>query len=136
MCRPLCCLSAALKHHTSKLGSFEDLTTIATLGFRGEALSSLCGVADLSITTATADTAPVGTSLAFARSGECSVAGRVARSVGTTVVVRELFANLPVRRKEFRTHSKRELAKAIELLQAYALVRPQCRFEVKNVVKR
>ncbi|ORY78094.1 hypothetical protein BCR35DRAFT_305273 [Leucosporidium creatinivorum] len=125
----------ALKHHTSKLTSFADLDSVATLGFRGEALSSLCGTATLSIITATAETVPAGTNLSFAHSGECIVGGKAARSKGTTVVVKELFKALPVRRKELIKNAKREFGKAVDLVQSYALIKTGCRFEVKNVVK-
>lgn len=125
----------ALKHHTSKLTSFADLDSVATLGFRGEALSSLCGTATLSIITATAETAPAGTTLSFAHSGECIVGGKAARSRGTTVTVKELFKTLPVRRKELIKNAKREFGKAVDLVQSYALIKTGCRFEVKNVVK-
>lgn len=125
----------ALKHHTSKLTTFSDLTSVETLGFRGEALSSLCGTATLSIQTATASTAPAGTSLTFESSGTCVVGGKVARSKGTTVVVKELFRALPVRRKDLIKNAKREFGKAVELVQSYALIRTGCRIEVKNSVK-
>ncbi|GAA6010657.1 hypothetical protein JCM11491_003013 [Sporobolomyces phaffii] len=125
----------ALKHHTSKLSSFEDLTSVSTLGFRGEALSSLCGTATLSLVTSTASTAPVGTSLTFTRSGECVVGGKAARSKGTTIQVDKLFESVPVRRKDLIKNTKREFAKALELLQAYALVSTGVRFEVKNTTK-
>lgn len=126
---------AALKHHTSKLTTFDDLDSVATLGFRGEALSSLCGTALLSVVTATAETAPMGTSLTFEPSGVCVVGGKMARPKGTTVIVKELFKTLPVRRKELIKHAKREFGKAVDLVQSYALVKTGCRFEVKNVVK-
>ncbi|GAA5824001.1 hypothetical protein JCM5353_007053 [Sporobolomyces roseus] len=125
----------ALKHHTSKLASFADLAQVSTLGFRGEALSSLCGTAHLSLVTSTASTAPAGTSLTFARNGECIVGGKVARSKGTTIKVEKLFESLPVRRKELIKNTKREFAKALELLQAYALISTGVRFEVKNTTK-
>ena len=128
-------LSPALKHHTSKLSTYADLDLVSTIGFRGEALSSLCGTASLSIVTATADTAPAATSLSFAPSGECIVGGKVARSKGTTVSVKELFKALPVRRKDLVKNSKREFGKAVELVQGYALVKTGCRIEVKNIVK-
>ncbi|KAM0786712.1 hypothetical protein ACM66B_002154 [Microbotryomycetes sp. NB124-2] len=127
--------SIALKHHTSKLSSFDDLTSVATLGFRGEALSSLCAVAELGITTATAQTAPVGAVLSFDSSGTCTPQGRVARTAGTTATVKDLFKSMPVRRKELQKNVKREFAKALELVQAYALFRFGVRFEVKNIVK-
>lgn len=62
---------SALKHHTSKLSKFEDLTSVASFGFRGEALSSLCALSDsLEITTATKELAPQATLLKFKQSGE------------------------------------------------------------------
>ncbi|GAA5905773.1 hypothetical protein JCM8208_000892 [Rhodotorula glutinis] len=125
----------ALKHHTSKLASFADLAAVATLGFRGEALSSLCGVATLSMVTSTASTAPMGTSLAFAPSGACTPLKKVARERGTTVKVERLFDRLPVRRKELVKNAQRELAKALGLIQAYALVNVGARFEARNVTK-
>ncbi|GAA6017569.1 hypothetical protein JCM8202_000336 [Rhodotorula sphaerocarpa] len=125
----------ALKHHTSKLVSFDDLASVSTLGFRGEALSSLCGVAKLSMTTSTSPTLPLGTALTFTHAGECVVGGRVSRARGTTVKVERLFEQLPVRRKELVKNAKREMAKAIELVQAYALVKTGVRFEVRNIVK-
>ncbi|KAM0750910.1 DNA mismatch repair protein MutL [Meredithblackwellia eburnea MCA 4105] len=125
----------ARKHHTSKLTSYADLDQVSTLGFRGEALSSLCGTAELSIVTATATTAPAATSLTFATSGECIVGGKVARTKGTTVTVKELFKHLPVRRKDLIKNAKREFGKAVDLLQAYAIVMTGCRIEVKNSTK-
>ncbi|KAJ2721673.1 ATP-binding mismatch repair protein, partial [Coemansia sp. Benny D115] len=53
------------KHWTSKIRSFEDLEDISTFGFRGEALSSLCAMSKVSITTATKDTAPLGVLLEY-----------------------------------------------------------------------
>ncbi|GAA5881569.1 hypothetical protein JCM3774_005352 [Rhodotorula dairenensis] len=125
----------ALKHHTSKLTSFDDLATVSTLGFRGEALSSLCGVATLSMTTSTSPTLPLGTALAFTPAGDCIVGGKVPRSRGTTVKVERLFEQLPVRRKELDKNAKREMGKAVEMVQAYALIKTGVRFEVRNLVK-
>ncbi|PVG03723.1 DNA mismatch repair protein MutL [Serendipita vermifera] len=115
--------SVALKHHTSKLSSFEDLTTVETFGFRGEALASLCALCEsVVITTATASDAPMGTILQLDRTGRViNKEGRVARQKGTTVAITNLFAPLPVRRKEFERHAKREYGKALSLLTAYAL---------------
>lgn len=128
--------SLALKHHTSKITTFSDLETVSTLGFRGEALSSLCGTATLSMTTSTALTAPMGTLLTFARSGECSVGGRTARAKGTTATIRELFGGLPVRRKELEKHKIREFGKALGMIQSYAMIKTGCRITVSNIVGR
>ncbi|EIW78023.1 DNA mismatch repair protein MutL [Coniophora puteana RWD-64-598 SS2] len=116
--------SIALKHHTSKLASFEDLSTVLTFGFRGEALSSLCALSDgVTVTTATSSEAPMGSVLEMDRAGEIKNRnGKVARQRGTTVSVTGLFKPLPVRRKELERNIKREFGKALNLLNAYALV--------------
>lgn len=128
-----------MKHHTSKLATFEDLTEVETFGFRGEALFSLCALSErVTITTATAGEAPKGTILEFDRTGRLiSKSSKVARQVsvilfckgvltrvkkGTTVCVEGIFSPLPVRHKEFKKNAKRELAKCLNLLNAYALV--------------
>ncbi|KAI0692134.1 hypothetical protein C8T65DRAFT_745273 [Cerioporus squamosus] len=125
--------SVALKHHTSKLSSFTDLESVATFGFRGEALSSLCALAEsVSVTTATVAEAPVGTVIEFERTGKAkSKKGKAARQRGTTVTVSGLFKPLPVRRKELERNAKREFGKALTLLHAYALV--PCAKENKGV---
>lgn len=62
----------ARKHHTSKLDTFEDLTTVDTFGFRGEALSSLCEMATVQMSTATQDEEPVGYIVEFDKNGNPS----------------------------------------------------------------
>ncbi|EST07880.1 DNA mismatch repair protein, C-terminal [Kalmanozyma brasiliensis GHG001] len=125
--------SVALKHYTSKLSSFSDLALVRTFGFRGEALSSLCALAKVTIHTATSEQAPMGTILHFARSGKVeSDTGRAARQRGTTITIEGLFKTLPVRRKEFEKNLKREYTKAQNLLQAYALVTKGVRWTTTN----
>ncbi|KAL1721544.1 DNA mismatch repair protein MutL [Schizophyllum commune] len=110
----------ALKHHTSKLAAFEDLTTVRTFGFRGEALSSLCALCDgFTITTATSG--PLGEMIEMDRNGKIKKRSKVARQRGTTVQLSNIFTPLPVRRKEFERNAKREFGKALHLLNAYAL---------------
>ncbi|KAG5635395.1 hypothetical protein H0H81_011417 [Sphagnurus paluster] len=112
--------SLALKHYTSKLSSFLDLSTVRTFGFRGEALSSLCALSEsLNVTTTTEP--PMGVILEMAASGKVVKRTKVARQRGTTVAITNLFAPLPVRRKEFERNAKREFGKALGLLNAYAL---------------
>ncbi|KAG1729455.1 hypothetical protein EDB19DRAFT_1938571 [Suillus lakei] len=125
--------SVALKHHTSKLAAFEDLSTVLTFGFRGEALSSLCALSDgVTLTTATVNEAPMGTILEMDRNGRLKNSNsKVARQRGTTVAVSSLFKPLPVRRKELERNAKREFGKALNLLYAYALV--PCATEIRGV---
>ncbi|KAJ9477995.1 DNA mismatch repair protein PMS1 [Pseudozyma hubeiensis] len=125
--------SVALKHYTSKLSSFSDLSLVRTFGFRGEALSSLCALAKVTIHTATSDQAPVGTVLLLGKSGKVeSDTGRAARQRGTTITIEGLFKTLPVRRKEFEKNLKREYTKAQNLLQAYALITKGVRWTTTN----
>lgn len=128
--------SVALKHYTSKLTSFSDLALVRTFGFRGEALSSLCALAEVSIHTATQNDAPVGTILQLERSGKVADSSkRAARQRGTTITITGLFKSLPVRRKEFEKNLKREYNKAQNLLQAYALITKGVRWSTTNIPK-
>ncbi|KAI4341690.1 hypothetical protein MLD38_026383 [Melastoma candidum] len=83
-----------LKHHTSKLTDFADLQSLTTFGFRGEALSSLCALGELTVETRTKKEA-VASHLTFDHSGLLVSQESSARQVGTTVAMRKLFANLP-----------------------------------------
>ncbi|KAK1278172.1 DNA mismatch repair protein PMS1 [Acorus gramineus] len=121
----------ALKHHTSKIMDFPDLQSLTTFGFRGEALSSLCALGDLTIETRTENEA-VGTHLKYDHSGLVTSERKVARQIGTTVTVEKLFSPLPVRSKEFSRNIRREYGKLISLLNAYALIAKGVRFICTN----
>jgi len=105
----------ALKHHTSKLADFVDLQSLATFGFRGEALSSLCALGNLTVETRTKKES-VATHLTFDHSGLVVAEKKTARQVGTTVTVSKLFSNLPVRSKEFSRNIRKEYGKLVSLL--------------------
>lgn len=122
----------ALKHHTSKLSTFDDLASIRTFGFRGEALSSLCALSKLHIITARPSDVPKGTRLDFEQSGQLKSTSVVAAKQGTTVVVETLFHNLPVRRKELEKTVKRQYSKVLELLHAYACISTGTKITVSN----
>lgn len=126
-------LLTGLKHYTSKLRSYEDLDSLNTFGFRGEALSSLCALAQVHIVTARRDEAPKGTKLEFDISGRLKSRSVTACQKGTNVVIENLFYNLPVRRRELEKNIKREYSRVISLLHAYACVSTNVRFVVSNL---
>jgi DNA mismatch repair protein PMS2 len=120
----------ALKHHTSKLSTYSDLTTLQTFGFRGEALSSLCALSHFSVITCLAQDAPKGTKLEFEVSGKLKGTSVVAAQKGTTVSVENLFNNLPVRRRELERNIKREWNRVVGVLGQYACIQTGVKFSV------
>ncbi|XP_069342676.1 mismatch repair endonuclease PMS2 isoform X5 [Eulemur rufifrons] len=110
-----------LKHHTSKIQEFADLTQVETFGFRGEALSSLCALSDVSISTCHTS-AKVGTRLVFDHNGKIIQKTPYPRPKGTTVSVQQLFYTLPVRHKEFQRNIKKEYARMVQVLHAYCII--------------
>ncbi|CAG9467890.1 unnamed protein product [Pedinophyceae sp. YPF-701] len=119
------------KYHTSKLENFDQLDDVGSFGFRGEALSSLCALGDIHVVTCTKDDA-AGVKAVYDREGELVSQEPCARAVGTTVAVKELFSGMPVRRKELLRTIKREYAKLLTVLQAYALIATDVRMLCTN----
>ena len=123
-------LALALRRHaTSKIASLTDLEAVATMGFRGEALAAICSVAEVQLTSRTAQSAHA--HRLDARSGELQAA---ARATGTTVEVRELFFSTPARRKFLKTDAT-ELAHCIEAVRRHALARPDVDFSAWHHAK-
>src|SRR3954467_427694 len=114
------------RHATSKIASFDDLERVATLGFRGEALASIASVARVEMTTAEQ---PGEGHRVVIEGGRVRVAEPFARPRGTTIDVRSLFFNVPARRK-FLKAPQTELRRCVEVVQGYALARPDVRFQV------
>src|SRR5215203_3581071 len=108
---------AVCRHATSKLSSFEDLDSLTTLGFRGEALPSIGAVSTLTIRSRTADTTHA--SLLRVTFGD----------VGTAVTARDLFGNVPARRKFLRQPST-ETSYVQRAVSAYAAMYPAVAFEL------
>jgi DNA mismatch repair protein MutL len=118
-------LPLALKRHaTSKIGSLADLESVATMGFRGEALAAIASVSELHLLSRTAGQASA--YLLDAVTGELRPA---ARATGTTVEVKELFFSTPARRKFLKTDAT-ELAHCVEAVRRHALARPDVAFAI------
>ncbi|ODH47060.1 hypothetical protein GX48_06824 [Paracoccidioides brasiliensis] len=128
--------TVALKHYTSKLSKLDDLSSLQSFGFRGEALSSLCALSNFHIVTAQAHQAPKASKLEFEISGKLKDTQVVAGQRGTTASVENLFNRLPVRRRELEKNIKREYGKVLGLLHAYACVSTGVRFNVKNQMSK
>lgn len=111
---------------TSKLKKFEDLGSIATYGFRGEALASISHIAHLQVTTKTKDSNCAWRAhydsgkLAPAKPGQPSDPKPVAGRNGTQITVEDLFYNVPTRRRAFRSPSE-EYNKIIDMVGRYAI---------------
>ncbi|XP_069501736.1 mismatch repair endonuclease PMS2 isoform X2 [Ambystoma mexicanum] len=122
-----------LKHYTSKLQDFSDLAHVETFGFRGEALSSLCALSDLTVSTCH-KSAQIGTRLTFDHDGRIVQKMPYPRQQGTTVSVQQLFYTLPVRHREFLRNIKKEFAKMVQVLQAYCIISTGVRINCTNQI--
>jgi DNA mismatch repair protein MutL len=114
------------RHATSKIASFGDLERVATLGFRGEALASIAAVARVELTTAEQ---PGDGQRVLIEGGRVRAVEPFSRPRGTTLDIRSLFFNVPARRK-FLKAPQTELRRCLEVVQGYALARPDVRFQV------
>ena len=118
-------LAVALRRHaTSKIRDLHDLESVGTMGFRGEALAAINSIAEVAILSRTA-----GQASAFLIDGRSGEIRPVARSVGTSVEVRELFFSTPARRKFLKADAT-ELAHCVESVRRHALARPDVGFAI------
>jgi DNA mismatch repair protein MutL len=115
------------RYATSKISRFEDLGSIHSLGFRGEALPSIAAVAQVDIVTRARDEA-VGSYLTV-KDGTASSRGGQGRSPGTTIAVRNLFRQVPARLKFLKSRST-ENSHIANLVSQYALAFPEVRFQL------
>ncbi len=116
------------RHATSKLRDAAELMAINTLGFRGEAIPSIASVSKLIITSRLAS-APLGSRLE-SRFGKLIKVHEMGAAPGTTVEIRNLFANVPVRRK-FLKSTATEIAHIDEAVRSYALIHNEIGFSLQ-----
>lgn len=121
--------TAFMRHATSKLEHFEDLESILTLGFRGEALSSISSVAQVEMITKTVDD-ELGTRIEI-NGGSIVSQGEIAATTGTTFVMRNLFYNTPARRK-FLKKPATESGYVSDIINKIALGHPHISFKYIN----
>ena len=118
-------LAMALKRHaTSKIASLQDLESVGTMGFRGEALAAINSIADCTVLSKAA-----GETAAWMLHGQTGELSQAARAQGTTVEVKELFFATPARRKFLKTDAT-EMAHCLESVRRHALARPDVGFAV------
>ena len=120
---------AVARHATSKIASLDDLEAVATLGFRGEALPSIASVSRFSLSSRRAIDGHG--SLLQVEGGRVGDVTPKAQAPGTTVEVRELFYNVPARRKFLRAE-RTELGHIEEWLRSLALARPDVELRVSH----
>jgi DNA mismatch repair protein MutL len=120
---------ALCRHATSKIASLDDLERISTLGFRGEALPSIGSVSRLSLTSRSADAAHAWA--LEARDGVVTPPTPASHPPGTSVEVRDLFFNVPARRKFLRTEAT-EFQHVVRMLERLALSRFDVAFTLSH----
>ena len=119
--------TAFLRHATSKIDTAQDLDHIETLGFRGEALASICAVSETEMITCI-EGSITGNRL-FIRGGEEISFEEVGAPKGTTMIVRNLFYNTPARKKFLKTPST-ETSYIVEMMEKIALSHPDISFQL------
>lgn len=117
------------RHATSKIATAEDLEDITTFGFRGEALASIAAVAEVTLKTRTEDE-EVGCQVEFAASVHNSTT-EIATPKGTNIAIRNLFYNLPARRKFLKSDNV-EFKHIVEEFTKVALTRPEIGFSLSH----
>lgn len=117
--------AAFQRHATSKISTAEDLDRIMTLGFRGEALAAIAAVSQVELRTRTQEQ-ELGT-LVRAENGHITEVTKTAADRGTSIAVRNLFFSVPARRKFLKSNAT-ELKHIVEVMQRFALCRPDVTF--------
>jgi DNA mismatch repair protein MutL len=117
------------EHATSKIRETDDLFNISTFGFRGEALSSIASVSIMVIKTKTSDS-EIGIEI-FSEFSEVKKTKQIVCNRGTTIIVEDLFSNIPARKKHQKSIQV-ELSYIVDIVSRYALSNPQVYFQLIN----
>ena len=115
-----------LPFHTSKISTMEDLFSIKTLGFRGEALASIASVAEMSIVSSNGSGEGAELPIIDGRPGDVQPAAEIG---GTEITIRDLFYNTPARKKFLKT-PRTELRKIVDVVRRYGLAFPEVTFKL------
>lgn len=127
----------ATKHATSKLAQFEDLESLQSFGFRGEALSSLsaiCGSHLIIKTKQKISSNVFGHELKYDNEGKLISNKKIAfgKANGTSIKISKLFSTLPVRYKDFTKNFKKEYGKLMQVMQSYAIMQTKIHIICRN----
>ena len=123
---------AIAPHATSKIASLDDLERVRTLGFRGEALASIASISRFSLTSRSADSTEAWR--ISSENGQIGAARPAQHPRGSTIEVRDIFHNIPARRKFLRAE-RTEFGHIDELIKAIALAQPRVEFRLTNNTK-
>lgn len=125
-----------LKHYTSKIKSFDDINNnLVNLGFRGEALNSICFISKTTIMTSTNDEDGIGHELHYNHNGDLVGQNVISMDKGTIIQIEDIFKNLPVRRLNFEKNYKKSIFnKCIKLIQDYCIINYDINIKVWNVI--
>ena len=118
--------ASILPFHTSKIATMEDLFSIKTLGFRGEALASIASVAEMSIVSSNGSGEGADLPIIDGRLGDVQPAAEIG---GTEITIRNLFYNTPARKKFLKT-PRTELRKIVDVVRRYGLAFPEVTFKL------
>ena len=118
--------ASILPFHTSKIATMEDLFSIKTLGFRGEALASIASVAEMAIVSSNGSGEGAELPIIDGRPGDVQPAAEIG---GTEITIRNLFYNTPARKKFLKT-PRTELRKIVDVVRRYGLAFPEVTFKL------
>ena len=118
--------SSVLRYHTSKIATLDDLFSINTLGFRGEALASIASVSEMSILSSDGTGEGAELPIIDGHAGEIQPAAEIG---GTEITIRNLFYNTPARKKFLKT-PRTELRKIVDVVRRFGLAFPEVSFKL------